>query len=176
MTAGSGNQAPGGVPDDGPLVLRPSAWFLVSSLLSPGLLVGLGAWGLVAAGRLAVLPAGLLVLGVVLWAIVLADLPLRSELGSEGVERICVLRRHRVSWDDVMALGRTRVDRGPQRLIGQAVTGSGPRRRGGLVLEVGPKRRRYFLTDRQERPDQHHELRRLVPDWAPGVTLPAEPR
>jgi hypothetical protein len=172
-----GPRPAGGLADDeAPIVIRPSGWFVASSVLSPLVLLALGGWGLLATEGLAWLPTGLFVVGAVLAVIVAADLPVRSELGPDGVERVCPLRRQRVPWDDVVAVGRTRVDRGPQRLLGRAVTGGGSRKRGGLVLEVGPKRRRYLLTDRQERLDQHHELRRLVPRWAPGVPLPAEPR
>lgn len=155
--------------------LRVSSWFLVSAIFTPAVLVVLGSWGLLRAGELRVFPALLLGLGLVLLLIIAVDLPYRAEVNRDGVDRICPLRRQRVPWDDVIAISRTRVDRGGQRLLGRAVA-RGPSKVGGLVLLVGPKRRRYLLTDRQERPDQFDRLQQAVRLWAPGVPLPAAPR
>lgn len=157
------------------LELRPSAPFLAASALSPVALLALGIWGSLRAGELRAVPAVLLAMGVVLAVAALWDLPLRVQLTGQGVTRVCLLRRQHLGWDDVVALGRTRVDRGGERLVGRAVSGLRSSKVGGLVLLVGPKRRRYLLTDRQERPDQWHELERLVPRWAPGVALPPPP-
>lgn len=155
--------------------LRLSAWFLVSAVFTPAVLILLGGWGLWRTGEVRVFPSLLLAMGAVLLIVVAADLPYRVELHEEGVDRICPLRRQHVSWDDVTALTRTRVERGGQALFGRAV-GARSSKVGGLVLLVGPKRRRYLLTDRQERPDQFHELEQKIRRWAPGVALPGSPR
>lgn len=155
--------------------LRVSPWFLVSAIFTPAVLVLLGSWGLWRAAELRVFPALLLGAGLVLLLVIAVDLPYRVEVNPDGVDRICPLRRQRVAWDDVIAITRTRVDRGAQRLLGRAVA-RGPSKVGGLVLLVGAKRRRYLLTDRQERPDQFDRLQRSVRIWAPGVPLPAAPR
>lgn len=161
--------------DEQQLELRPSALFLAASAVSPASLLILGTWGSLRAGELRAIPGVLLALGAVLAVAALWDLPVRVQLSGQGVTRVCLLRRQHVSWDEVMALGRTRIDRGGERLVGRAVSGLRSSKVGGLVLLVGPKRRRYLLTDRQERPDQWHELERLVPRWAPGVALPPPP-
>jgi hypothetical protein len=159
-----------------PLVVRPSGFFLVSAFFSPALLVTLGLWGWWRVGELRTTSGVLLVVGLFLTVTVLADLPYRVVFGPEGVSRVCPLRRQRLAWDDVTALSRTRVDRGASRLFGRAVSGLRSQKVGGLVVLVGPKRRRYLLTDRQERPDEYHELKRRIGVWAPGVPVPAGPR
>jgi hypothetical protein len=162
-------------PDTERLELRLSETFLAASAFSPVALLGLGLWGLLRAGEVRVVPLVLLVVGGVLAVAVASDLPHRVELTAEGITRRCPLRRQFLAWDEVVSLSRTRIDRSGQRLFGRAVGGLRSSKVGGLVAVVGPKRRRYLLTDRQERPDQWHELQRLVGRWAPGVALPSGP-
>ena len=123
---------------------------------SPGLLVVLGVVG-VAGGGLSSPGTALLVLGVALFAGVAWEMPWRTVIDVEGVDRRSVVRRRRTAWDDVVAFER-----------------GGRRGRGSLVLRVAGGHR-TALCDVAERPDQWDALRQLIADNAPGVALAPPP-
>jgi hypothetical protein len=98
--------------------------------------------------------------------VVLLDLPLRSEFDEDGIVRVCLLRRHRVSWDTVVSLERsagapTRWGRGADHPVG-------PARSRGLVARTG-RRRLHLLVDRRESHAEWDALRTLVRDRATAL-------
>ena len=123
---------------------------------------GLGPLGAVAWRAGGAAPGTLAVLGLaaVAAAVLLLDLPRRTELGPEGVVRVCLLRRERIAWGRVVAVERQR----------RRLTGSGT---GGLVLRG--RRGRWLLSTSAEPPAVHAALVRLLATHAPGVRMQAEP-
>ena len=97
------------------------------------------------------LPTATLVFGVVLVAIVLFDYPVASTFDADGVTRHMVFRRHRLSWDRVEKLSRTRPG---------LVSGFRKLAYGGLVAVVGP--RRYLLTDRCESLEEYGAVQQAI--------------
>jgi hypothetical protein len=77
------------------------------------------------------------ILGTLLGTVVIFDYPIAIELNDNGLVRICLLRHHRLSWDDIAAIVK-------------------PRRR-GLVL-VTNRRKRHVLIDRILEPDERLRL------------------
>jgi hypothetical protein len=159
-----------------PVSIR-SARLLVNGLVSAGILVALGAWGLTITGRLAVVPVVFLLGGLALAAVTLADVPHTARFDERGIERVCALRRHRLGWDDVAALERPVRGRGAVGAISRglvlgsrAVEVDGPKK-GGLVARVGA-RRRFLLISRQENPLEHEQLKLALRQWAPWLTVP----
>ncbi len=135
--------------------LRP---FLAAAATVAGLgPLGVVAWraGGAAPGTLVVLVLAGLAVGVLL-----LDLPRRTELGPEGLVRVCLLRRERIAWDRVVAVERQR-----RRLAGPGT--------GGLVLRG--RRGRWLLSTSAEPPAIHAALARLLAAHAPAVRLQAEP-
>lgn len=163
------------MPSDDTLVLHSSRWRLVLQASAPVVLFGLAALGLDDGSSPVVLV--LLVLGALSAGVVLLDLPLRSEFDGDGVVRVCVLRRHRVPWDQVIALERsagapTRWGRGGDRP-------AGPARSRGLVARTG-RRRLHLLVDRRESHAEWDALRSLLRERATSLratepALDAEP-
>ncbi len=119
--------------------------------------LGVGAWraGGPGPGVIAVLAASSVALGVLL-----LDLPRRTELGPDGVVRVCLLRREHIVWDRVVAVERQR----------RSLAGPGS---GGLVLRG--RRGRWLLTTAAEPPSVHAALVRLLAAHAPSVRMRAEP-
>jgi hypothetical protein len=101
-----------------------------------------------------------LALGALALAVLLLDLPLRTEVGPFGLVRVCILRRERIGWERVVAIERQR----------RRVTGPGT---GGLV--VRGRGARWFLTASAEPPAVHARLAALVAACAPAVRMRAEP-
>ena len=97
------------------------------------------------------LPTATLAFGVALVAIVLFDYPVASTFDADGVTRHMVLRRHRLAWDRVDKLSRTRPG---------LVSGFRKLAYGGLVAVVG--RRRYLLTDRCESLEEYGAVQQAI--------------
>lgn len=124
--------------DDNESVTLHSSWRgIVLSAVGAGfvLLVGVG---LLFGRGPGVMSVALTVVGVVSVAVVLFDYPVASRLTPGYVERRALLRRHRLDWDRVDQLTRTR----------PSLSGIRSLRPGGLVAKVG--RRKYLLVDQCE--------------------------
>lgn len=110
-------------------------------------------------------------IGAVLLMIAMFDLPVASRFASEGIERRMVLRRHRISWERVTRLARTRsgfMQRARNRAsVGGSRAPSQGGSSGGLIAEVG--RRRYLLVDQTESREEFAELQRWLRSWAPEL-------
>jgi len=91
----------------------------------------------------------ILALGTLLLGTTLFDYPVASRFDAEGVERRALLRRHRLSWDRVDQLTRTRPG-----LRARTLTP------GGLAAKVG--RRRYLLVDQCESVAEFDELGEIL--------------
>jgi hypothetical protein len=142
-----------------PVVIRGSARPFVAAGASAVALgaLALGSWSDAGTGRG---PLAVLLGAVVATGVLLLDLPRRTEIGPEGLVRVCLLRRERIGWDRVVAVERQR----------RWLTGPGT---GGLV--VRGRRARWLLTTSAEPPSTHARLARLVADHAPGVRMQAGP-
>jgi hypothetical protein len=138
------------------LVLYASWRGLAAAVTTPVVLIALGAAGL--AGGSAPVAATLAIVGTVLGTIVLFDYPRRCVFDTEGVERVCFLRRQRLSWKRLVAIERARPSTVAQarnlRPFGHA---GEPVVSGGLVAR-GPGRRRWLLTDRVESRQEYDRL------------------
>lgn len=113
-----------------------------------------------------------LVLGVVAF-----DFPVATAFSAGRITRRCLLRRHRLAWDDVTTLTRAA---DAARMEASAVAGDRRRRvrarPAGLVAVVG--RRRYLLVNQSESRAECEALRRHLAEWdvptAWSAGLPAE--
>lgn len=126
-----------------PVTLHSSWRGLLASSLGAAAVFGAGLIG-VALGGWRVLPTGLLALGTLFLATVLLDYPMATTFDSDGVTRRMLLRRHRIGWDRIDQLTRSRP--------GFASNLRGVRH-GGLTAAVG--RRRYLLVDQPESPEEY---------------------
>ena len=106
------------------------------AVLTPPMLLGMALLTLAVQSPLPV-PIVFGILGTLLGAVVIFDYPIAIELNDNGLVRICLLRHHRLSWDDIAAIVK-------------------PRRR-GLVL-VTNRRKRHVLIDRILEPDERLRL------------------
>jgi hypothetical protein len=102
------------------------------AVLTPPMLLGMALLTLAVQSPLPV-PIVFGILGTLLGAVVIFDYPIAIELNDNGLVRICLLRHHRLSWDDISAIVK-------------------PRRR-GLVL-VTNRRKRHVLIDLILEPDE----------------------
>lgn len=159
VSAPSGDRAQ--VPSCAGAVTLFSSWHGIAIVL-------LGPLALVAIGVLAMADAGVThmavvvtVIGAALEAASLFDFPLRCVVGTDGVERRCALRRHKLRWSAVDDLRRAA---GPRLRRGASHPGA-------LVAALG--HRRYLLVDRAEGPDEYDALVVRVRAWAPEVTVHA---
>ena len=141
------------------VVVAGSPWPFLAAAATAGALGPLGAAAWRAGGAA---PGTLLALGLAALAaaVLLADLPRRTELGPEGVVRVCLVRRESIAWDRIVAVERQR-----RRLAGPGT--------GGLVLRG--RRGRWLLTTSAEPPAIHAALARLLAEHAPAVRMQAEP-
>lgn len=147
-------------PSAAPLaVLRRSALLWGATAVSTLFLLALAAASLVRAGMT---PPTIVVLGLAALstAVLLADLPRRTEVHADGLARVCLLRTEQVGWDRVIAIERQR------RLIGGRASG-------GLVARG--RRGRWLLSTSAEPPREHERLRRALMVHAPHVLLVADP-
>ncbi|MEX1037422.1 MAG: hypothetical protein WDZ96_01040 [Acidimicrobiia bacterium] len=106
------------------------------ALVTPPLLLGMALLTLAVESPLPV-PVVFGILGTLLGTVVIFDYPLAVELNETGLVRVCLLRHHRLGWDDIAAIVK-------------------PRRR-GLVL-VTKKRKRHVLIDRILDPEERTQL------------------
>ena len=102
----------------------------------------------------------LLAVGLVIFGGIAFDYPIASTFAADRVERRSLLRRHRIGWDGVDQLTRTRPGfaAGPRRFMP-----------GGLVAIVG--RRRYLLTDQPESGEEHDRLVAVLEPWSKQLGL-----
>lgn len=140
------------------LVLHSSRLRLALQGATPLLLLGLGGLGLHRGGGVATFVV--LGLGLITAAVVLLDLPVRSEFDADGVTRVCPLRRHRLPWSEVVAVERLGGPSGRRRGDG---TPRAPGSHRGLAARTGP-RRVHLLTDRRESHAEWDALRGLLRD------------
>lgn len=122
---------------------------------------------LIAAGTFSTLSTGgavgsllLLGVGVIILVVVVADFPVSSVFDRDGVSRRPILRRHRLTWDRVDRLTRTRPS------IAARARNTAP---GGLVAKVG--RRRYLLVDQCESIGEYDALVELLTGHADRLGL-----
>lgn len=128
-----------------------SSWKgIITSFGGGGLTLLVGALAVSANGA-RLLPMIILTVGVVLTVGVLFDYPIAATFDRDGVVRRALLRRHRISWERVDQLTRTRPSIFAMRR--QVV-------QGGLTAAVG--KRRYLLTDSVESLTEHEALARLL--------------
>lgn len=117
------------------------------AVLTPPMLLGMALLTLAVQSPLPV-PIVFGTLGTLLSMVVIFDYPIAIELNDIGLVRICLLRHHRLSWDDIAAIVK-------------------PRRR-GLVL-VTNRRKRHVLIDRILEPDER--LRLLAEGERRGIQM-----
>lgn len=138
-------------------------------IVSPLLLVALGAWGVLGGGTigLVVLVAGLALFVAAGWT-----MPWSVVVDGAGIRRRTLLRHHLIPWDDVVALERTTAARRGRsfRSAEEGTSGGGK----GLVVRT-VDRRRYVVTMAPERPADWDRLRELLAEHAPGVSVPSPP-
>ena len=119
-----------------PLRIPESKVRVTLAVLTPPMLLGMALLTLAVQSPMPV-PVVFGILGTILGAVVVFDYPIALELNDDGLVRICLLRHHRLSWDDIAAIVK-------------------PRRR-GLVL-VTNRRKRHVLIDRILEPDERLRL------------------
>lgn len=135
--------------------VMPWVWTSASAVL----LGGLGTTALRTSGpRIATLVV--LALATLATAVLLLDLPRRSEIRPSGIARVCLLRTELVPWHQVVAIERQR-----RRIRGKGT--------GGLVARG--RRGRWLLSSAAEPPHVHERLLAAVAAHAPAVRMVAEP-
>jgi hypothetical protein len=125
-------------------------------LLSPGLLIVLGLWG-VSGGGVDSLGVVLFGVGLVLFVGAGWLMPWHTDIDEQGLRRRTLFRESQLDWDDIVAIERP----------------SGRGRKGLVARTV--KRRRLVLGTTSERPDEWDQLRELVAEHAPGVSVSDPP-
>jgi hypothetical protein len=106
--------------------IRESKVRVALAVATPPLLLGMAILTLAVDSPIAV-PITFGILGTFLGVTVLFDFPIALILNDAGLERVSLLRRHAVTWDDVGAIVK-------------------PRRRGLILITTA--RKRYVLIDR----------------------------
>jgi hypothetical protein len=119
-----------------PMRISESKVRVVLALATPPLLLAMALLTLAVNSPIAV-PIVFGALGTLLGAVVIFDFPLAIEVNADGLVRVCLLRHHSLSWEEVAAIIK-------------------PRRR-GLVL-VTTNRKRHVLIDRILDPDERNRL------------------
>ena len=135
--------------------VMPWLWTTASALL----LGGLGVTALRGSG-LSITTLVVLALAALATAVLLLDLPRRSEITTAGIARVCLLRTELVPWDQVIAIERQR-----RRIRGKGT--------GGLIARG--RRGRWLLSSAAEPPHVHQRLLDAVAAHAPSVRMVAEP-
>jgi hypothetical protein len=145
----------------------------ITSLLSPAVLLGLGLAGILI-GDANVVAIVLAVIGLVLAAIVVLDYPQRVEFHAAGIDRVCLLRRHRMPWQDIRAIQRARGTMVSYiRLRNAGDTPTAPQSPTGGLVARGANSRRWLLCDRIESQPEFDAIRRIVEDNADWVAISA---
>ncbi len=145
--------------DDESITLHSSWQGIITSMFGALIVLAIGAGALSASG-FGVLTAMLLAGGLFLTLGVAFDYPVRSTFDAGGVTRRAMLRNHRIDWEDVRQLSRTR----PGLVLSVRKL-----RLGGLVAVVG--KRRYLLVDQGESGPEHDQLDAVLGDNATAVGL-----
>jgi hypothetical protein len=109
---------------------------VILALATPPLLLAMALLTLSVGSPIAV-PIVFGALGTLLGAVVVFDFPLAVEVNASGLVRVCLLRHHSLSWEEIAAIVK-------------------PRRR-GLVL-VTTNRKRHVLVDRILDPEERNRL------------------
>lgn len=151
-------RAPDPSSDGDGLVLYSSLRGLGSAVFSPAVLIALGAAGLQGGWRW--FPGLLLAGGLVLAAGLLLDFPRHTRFGTEGMERVCPLRRQHIPWSETVAIERAPAST-TDRLRSLREDDKRPIPSGGLVA-TGTGRRRWLLTDRAESTMEYEALTALL--------------
>ncbi|TVR25372.1 MAG: hypothetical protein EA387_04085 [Nitriliruptor sp.] len=143
------------------LVLYPT-WvgLLAAGLVPPGLLLlGLLAWASTGTGAVT---RTLLVAGTGTVILAGRNFPRHVVIGTDGIERRCLLRRHVLPFSEVAAIERAPA---PRLAAARAARSSDPTERqrvmGGL-LATGHGRRRWMLTDQPESREEYDHLAALL--------------
>lgn len=145
---------------DDVLIIHSSLRGWVNAAISPVLLLTL-AGAAIASGGTGPVPTVLALLGLGLVGVVVFDLPRHSRFTPDGVTRVCLLRRHELPWEQLVAIERTR----PNTLTAaRNLTESDhtARQVSGGLLARGTGRRRWLLTDNVESRAEHEALTALL--------------
>lgn len=146
---------------DGASITLHSSWRgIVTSYLGAFIVLAISVAAMSASG-LGILTGIFLAVGLFLALGVLFDYPIRSTFDADGVTRRAMMRRHRIDWDDVRQLSRTR----------PGLAGIRRLRQGGLVAVVG--KRRYLLVDQAESGPEHDVLDSVMGENSAAVGLDA---
>jgi hypothetical protein len=146
---------------------------VITSLISPTILLGLGIFGLTAGSANAVALV-LTVLGALLALVTLLDYPQRVEFHETGIDRVCLLRRHRLRWEDVRAIERARGTLlSYVRLRNAGDEPTAPRAPSGGLVARGPKGRRWLLCDRIESQPEFDAIKAEIASRADWVAIAA---
>jgi hypothetical protein len=146
-------------PIDGTLTLHSSWRGILGSAVGASIVLAAGVVSVAGVGPKPV-PLLVLAVGVLLVGGFVFDVPVSTRFDERGIVRRALGRHHRIGWERVDHLTRTR----PRLRL--SVTHMGL---GGLVAVVG--RRRYLLSDRVESEPEFDGLIRSVERWAPGCGL-----
>lgn len=155
------------------ITIYPSLRGTLTSFISPALLLALGGYGLFAGtpNGVAWTLAGL---GVLLALVTLLDYPQRVEFHADGVERVCLLRRHRLDWDQIRALERARGTLlSYVRLRNAGDEPTAPRSPSGGLVARGARGRRWLLCDRIESQPEFDTIKALVTSQADWIAISA---
>ena len=145
---------------DDELVIYSSLRGWVSAAISPTVLLALGAAAVGSVGFRPI-PATLVLLGAGLAVVVATDLPRHTRFTATGVVRVCLLRTHRIPWNRLVAIERTRPN--TTNLVRNLAERDQQARQvsGGLIAR-GPGRKRWLLTDNLESRPEHDALAHLL--------------
>lgn len=151
---------PHGMTPDDVLIIHGSLRGWANATISPLLLLLLGGAAMGATGSGPV-PAALVLLGLLLLAVVVLDLPRHTRFTPEAVTRVCLLRRHTLAWDQLVAIDRTR----PNTLTSArnlAERDRSARQVSGGLIARGAGRKRWLLTDNLESRAEYDALAALL--------------
>jgi hypothetical protein len=157
-------------PDPEVVVVHTSIRGLLSAFATPLILVALGLLGWSGIGARPV-PMTFLLVGAALGAVVLVDYPSRVVFDRDGIHRVCVLRRHSLPWDRLVAIERPRPS-SVATLRNVREQPDEPIISGGLIAR-STGRRRWLLTDRLESRPEYDRLRDLLEGLGRPVRLRA---
>ncbi len=160
----------------------------LTTVAAPAILLALGGYGINDTFRW--LPFLLFVLGSILALVAVADYPIFTVIGQDGIRRRCLVRTQHLRWDDVSTIARPAQNSRWRRehpaagagggSVGPPVVGvesahasalavAGPK--GGLVAEV--RRRPHLLVDRVESRAEYDAIVAGMQDWAPHLPVRA---
>ncbi|MEZ5379163.1 MAG: hypothetical protein R2733_21875 [Acidimicrobiales bacterium] len=172
-----------------PSVVLHTSWRgRATTAFAPIALLALGGYGLL--DRFRWFPFVLVLVGLLLAWVAVADYPIVTVLGADGVERRCLLRRQHLGWERISTLARpSQVSRWRRdhhaagavggapsaRATGLAPAHSNPRlltgAKGGLVAEV--RRRPFLLCDKIESRAEFDHIVDSMTVWAPALPVRA---